>query len=416
MIESNKDNLENFFRKKTQNPDIDFNEEDWKKLEAQLDKDMPIFFPWLWLKKFWPIPIILILALIGWNIYMELDLSDNEITNIKETRVQQSLEEEKSLPEKDSEVRLNNQISSNHSPQNKLENTLLDSNSNTPANNLSKENKSKDYSLLDDGIYDSEDYQIIKENSGYVVLGNGDEALGLSEASSLHFLLPIPPAYSVFPSSFSSMVKMDMDEIEKKKLRKSSFIIGVGYSPDFSTVGIGNFVSPGSRWKLYLEYNFKNIAALSSGFEWVNNKYEAYGDEYHAPQRYWHNGIVADEAYGECVMIDIPVSIRIQALTRGRHQLFLSGGFSSYFLLKEDYYFHYDQDDPELPKYWGTDKMSVYPFAIINASLGYEYQLKSRGSLQIEPYIKIPTQGVGWGEVDLYTIGAYFSYRYRLIR
>ena len=73
-------------------------------------------------------------------------------------------------------------------------------------------------------------------------------------------------------------------------------------------------------------------------------------------------------------------------------------------------------EDPELPEHWGTDESSVYPFKIVNLSVGYQYQLGSKGALQIEPFIKIPTAGVGWGEVDLHTIGVYFMYKYRIGR
>ncbi|MCK5367205.1 MAG: hypothetical protein KAQ62_01595, partial [Cyclobacteriaceae bacterium] len=136
--------------------------------------------------------------------------------------------------------------------------------------------------------------------------------------------------------------------------------------------------------------------------------------DYHAPSAYWKNGIVAEEAYGECKMVDIPLNLRYDILSKPRHKLFVSGGASTYFVLKEDYYFQYEQDDPDLPDYWGTDEMTVYPFGIVNISVGYQYLLGRKGSIQVEPFIKIPTTGIGWGNVDLHTIGTYFIYKYRI--
>lgn len=411
MTESNKDNLEQFFQKKAQNPDIDFNEADWENMEARLDREMPVPAPWFSLKKLWPIPIFIILGIIGWNYFNQ----GNTNTGIENHSIKQNTQKPP-LSEENSDEQTRDQILGKDSTKSSIKINLSDSETLFTSKNNDAARLYDREGLIATGKSASENNRDIQGVSGYVVKRDGDEALRLSKASSLHSLLPIPPKSAIFRTRFPEPETAQAGEIVKTLPRKSNFIIGIGYSPDFSTVGIGNFVSPGSRWKLYLEYNYKNVIALSSGFEWVNNKYEAYGDEYHAPQRYWHNGIVADEAYGECIMIDIPVNIRFQAFTHGRHQLFLSGGLSSYFLLKEDYYFHYDQNDPDLPQYWGTDKMSIYPFGIINASLGYEYLFKSGGSIQLEPYIKIPTQGVGWGKVDLYTIGAYFSYRYRLIK
>jgi hypothetical protein len=190
--------------------------------------------------------------------------------------------------------------------------------------------------------------------------------------------------------------------------------MGIGFSPDFSTVGLGNFVAPGIRWNAMFEVGLSGRFFMNTGIVWVKNKYEAYGEDYHAPSRYWKNGIVADEAYGECVMLDIPINLRYNVLMSGRHQFFISGGASTYFLLKEDYYFYYEEDDPELPKHWGTDKTTIYPFGIVNLSIGYQYQIGRKGAIQIEPFIKLPTTGVGWGKVDLHTLGIYFMYKYRI--
>ena len=162
------------------------------------------------------------------------------------------------------------------------------------------------------------------------------------------------------------------------------------------------------------EYAFMKRLAINTGIVLVDNKYEAYGEDYHAPARYWKNGIVADEAYGECQMIDIPLNLRYNFVRNGKHYAFINAGMSTYFVTKEDYYFHYEQDDPDLPMHWGTDKTTIYPFGIVNFSLGYELELTPKSGFQIEPFIKIPTKGIGWGNVDLHTMGVYFMYKYKL--
>lgn len=153
---------------------------------------------------------------------------------------------------------------------------------------------------------------------------------------------------------------------------------------------------------------------MNTGIVFVSNQYEAYGEDYHAPSRYWKNGAVAEQAYGECKMIDIPLNLRYNFFIRNNHQLFISCGASTYFLLKEDYYFEYEQDDPDLPEHWGTGEMTVYPFGIENISIGYQYLFGNKSSLQVEPFIKFQTIGIGWGNDDLHTIGAYFIYKYRI--
>jgi hypothetical protein len=402
MDGSKKDRLEEFFKKNTRNPEIPFNEADWEKLNMQLDKEMPVASPLVtFVKKIWLLPIIVLLLFVGWKWGFQTNQSSGELAagQLNHTYQEDLIKKDQNVPvQEKSELNQNN------------------------TDTEQKEEKSDDLTVHDSELSLSSlaiSNQILSENqhnqkSGYVVSENGADFSRLYENSQLHFLFPIPPSFSV---EAQETAVTGLSIAENQKTRKSSgFIIGLGYSPDFSIVGPGNYTAPGTRWKVYLEYNYKNTIALSTGIEYVENKYEASGNEYHPPGQYWYYGIKPIQAYGECIMIDIPLNLRYQVYTRGRHQLFVSAGASTYLVLNEEYNFAYDQYDPNLPTYWSTDKMSVYPFSIVNASIGYEYHLPGRGSLQVEPYIKIPTTGVGWGNVDLYTFGAYFSYKFKLGR
>jgi hypothetical protein len=240
---------------------------------------------------------------------------------------------------------------------------------------------------------------------------------GFSFKTSLAQLQPVFVEYDHKNVESPGLIQPVTDVINPQSHKnKISFYAGVGISPDFSTVGLGNFIAPGFRWNFMGEIGFSRRFFINTGIIYVKNKYEAYGEDYHAPVQYWRNGIVANSAYGECIMLDIPLNLRYSIVLKDRHQIFISGGASTYFLLKEDYYFHYDQDDPALPTYWGTNNVSIYPFGIVNLSLGYQYQLGRKGSIQVEPFIKLPTGGIGWGNVDLHTIGVYFMYKYRIGR
>lgn len=407
MEGSKKDRLEEFFQKNTRNPEIPFNEADWEKLNAQLDAEMPVASPMhTFVKKIWPLPIIAILLLIGWKLWFSPDSSSADMATDQTAGLyeDEQIANDEKIPEHDNS-------------------TLFLEREPSPApvkgpkewknDDFTLQNSESTHPLLATHNQMPADNQQ-NQKSGYVVSENGADFSRLDENSQLHFLFPIPPSSSI---ELQVAEVTGLSTVEQQKIRKSSgFIIGLGYSPDFSTVGLDNFTTPGTRWKAYLEYNYKNTIALSTGIEFVNNKYKATGEEYHPPYQYWYGGIKPDEAYGKCLMIDIPLNLRYQVYTRGSHQFFISAGASTYLVLSEDYSFEYDQSNPNLPTNWNTNEMSVYPFGIVNASLGYEYHMRGRGSLQVEPYIKIPKGGIGWGNVDLYTIGVYFAYRFKLTR
>ena len=439
MNDRSKDSLENFFKEGAQNYNFEFNEGDWQKLEAQLDQVMPVASSFkIFLKKYWPAGLIIILmpvALLWYGVNKtnvveegslqkneslqdqlefasdvqqktELDVSAENIKNSLKTNPEEVSDSEPLTTTYDSEVENTaayQSISRNNvSASEKINTAITTSNRSVQATG----------GTIDQKGADSENMLVLRDNTEtYSCASENERTISVNTRE----LEPIGPELGrVFtPYPLEVVSNTEILPVQTEKFRVSLYL-GAGFSPDFSTVGLGNFVSPGFRWAFTPELALSKRFLINTGIVWVNNKYEAYGEDYHAPSRYWQNGIVADEAYGECVMIDIPLNIRYNVLLKGRHQMFLSGGMSTYFLLKEDYYFHYEEEDPDLPHYWGTDKLSTYPFKIVNFSVGYQYLFGRKGSLQVEPFIKIPTAGVGWGKVDLHTIGIYFMYKYKL--
>lgn len=402
------DNLEKFFRERAQNHGLEFNESDWLQLKGQLDKEMPVGFSLLgFLKRYGIGMAFLLLMSVGW---FALDFNSEEPTTdtvvtakLNSSNVSETGAATTEQKQDDGKARISGETVIGESvADNEVPPTL--------PNKITKDIKSKEGKN-----------QIIARNTGDELKDKGqvvlEEGVGTDRHSSIKqllFLSSIPPDFIIDAPA------QNVESVEKHteilpNLEKTSFFkLGLGYSPDFSTVGIGNFVAPGSRWTFVAEYGFLKRFVLSTGVVLVNNKYEAYGEDYHAPARYWRKGIVADKAYGECQMIDIPLNLRYNVIQTGKNRVFVNAGASTYLVTKEDYYFQYEQDDPELPTHWGTDKTSIYPFGIINLSLGYEREFSRRSGFQVEPFIKIPSTGIGWGNVDLHTMGIYFLYKYKL--
>ena len=425
MNEPNKDSLENFFRERAQRHNLEFNEVDWLNLEKQLDREMPVAFNFFtFLRRFWAITLLLIMIPVGWITYNSIYERRDKDMSAANVISKNSYTEEY--------INADDHISAAENSDDITNQTLTaESFSSSELHTYGKDNTSvEDESEVDITVDDAriilgmesektQEYivEIEGEKSkriGQVVFEEGAQSDLQVAYTGLLFLSAISPTSLIVEGSLDKPeATFEESEVVPLKSKSSYLKIGVGYSPDFSTVGIGNFVSPGSRWKVIFEYAFMKRLAINTGIVLVDNKYEAYGEDYHAPARYWKNGIVANEAYGECKMIDIPLNLRYNLLSKGKNNVFLSAGSSTYFVTKEDYYFHYDQDDPDLPDHWGTDKTTIYPFGIINLSIGYEYEIGRRAAFQLEPFIKIPTTGIGWGNVDLHTMGIYFMYKYR---
>ncbi len=420
MSQSGKDNLENFFRKRAQSYNPEFNEVDWLKLKVRLDNELPVSFSfWSSLRKFWYVIMLMIMIPFSWIAFSEFYKSNNNIQSISTSTARHIKAKDEYLKkEKNAGINRNSSAIKISDKPIISEEKIIREKGNIPS--FSQENVSgqaiSEMSINEDEKALVSDVPIENTNEmDYAVFENGAEFEGQILNFKLHFLDPIPPNFELDQGNIAvAPYVISKSAFVDNRKSKAYFSLGLGYSPDFSTVGLKNFSAPGSRWNVLAQFSFLRRWSINTGIVFVNNKYEAYGEDYHAPEKYWKNGIAASETYGECKMIDIPLNLRYDIVSKHRHKLFLSAGASTYFVTKEDYYFHYEQDNSYLPDHWGTEKMTRYLFGIINASMGYEYQVGKQSALQIEPFIKIPTTGIGWGNVDLHTIGTYFIYKYRI--
>lgn len=190
----------------------------------------------------------------------------------------------------------------------------------------------------------------------------------------------------------------------------SPWFIGFGYAPDISLVGFGEATTPGTNLGLALEYQLNHRWSIQTGLTYSMKKYKASGDDYNPPYGFWGYGDVPENTDAECNVIDIPVNIRYYFSAKDKSRFFASTGLSTYLMLTEDYYYHYDgYYDPDLVDSWSVRNENQHPFGIYNLSAGYQRSLGKQWFLEIEPFIKVPLSGVGFGKVDLWSTGAMFS-------
>jgi hypothetical protein len=194
----------------------------------------------------------------------------------------------------------------------------------------------------------------------------------------------------------------------------SRFSVGLVISPDMSTAGsLSNFSKPGYKIGFSIDYNITRNLVLSSGMIRSLVRYSAPGGAYNLPVNY-NGGTRPDEISGECIILDIPVTLRYHVLNFNRSRLFISTGLSSYIMLSEDYAFSTYQygyrEDQVFSERTGTRHwMSNAGF-----SAGYELDLMRNLTLRAEPFVRIPVSRVGWADVNLYSVGTFLSVSYRL--
>ncbi len=191
---------------------------------------------------------------------------------------------------------------------------------------------------------------------------------------------------------------------ESARARQKGMSIRLLYSPDFSTIGTNKIFKAGSNAGVLGEYRFNRQWSVQAGVIKSLKYYHAYPDQYDSP----YNPPSLKDIEAICHMLDIPLNLRYDLVNTAQKKWFVSAGVTSYLMLKEKYSYNYNYDASAHRKGW-EGKTGFHPFGVANLSAGYERKLFRNFTIQAEPFLKIPLQNVGYGNVKLATFGLFIS-------
>ena len=459
MIELPDDELDKLFRKSSEELDPQFDPEDWNKLKKRLDAhDGKVAGGWF--RKWWPLGLLALLIPAGLAIYFftknpvsksakteqnalvagKLQVrepaatpvsgeeeSENALAQPKEsaapsvsgneTPAETSIQPGKTIRNKEEGI---SKSSSNSNitdyqrrkklprSQSKTGGVYLEPNRSKGKGgdgaffiNNSAENKAEASVLGNNAVnVDSIEHKISEEQVRLLI-----SAAALSSRTLNWENQPEIPAVT-----FSAPAATTPAAPEKVKEDYAKWAVRLGYSPDLSTVGFKNYTKPGTAFSLLIEYGLSPRLYLQSGVIWSRKDYYAYAKDYELKDivTYYNTPYGVD---GECTMIEIPLGLRYNLIHNAHSKLFLGTGVSSYYAQKEQYKYHYAKYVHKQKEGW-NGKTGWFLLSHINASIGYERTITKKLSLVAEPYIRIPVKGVGYGKVNLTTIGMWISLRY----
>lgn len=202
-------------------------------------------------------------------------------------------------------------------------------------------------------------------------------------------------------------------------LNYRSISVGLSFAPDFNSLGLADEKKVTGKLGAKLFWEFLPRTQLELGVFYNNKKYIASGEQYKPPAGYWAyytNGEVPTEVDGSCRVIDIPIVLSYRLLDRNKWSLVVAGGVSTYILLDQYYYYRFDQPNPGASEGWNTRENETLKWRIADLSLGWEYDLNTQTTLRVEPYVQIPMDEVGWGNVSLHGSGVLITYRRKLFK
>lgn len=210
--------------------------------------------------------------------------------------------------------------------------------------------------------------------------------------------------------------------LEKKKTQKSQKSVkenglyaGIIGGPDFSKVKSGDFRKPGFNAGIFLGYQINKKIFAETGFTSGTKYYSSDGQVFHESGAAMPDGMVVNNLQSYSRVLEIPVKIGYRVYKRNRSSFFVAAGVSAYIMTMEKNNYNVTMNGTEEKMVGLYEKHNVKTPAEFNLSTGWEYHLKGLMNIRIEPYLKLPLQGIGVGKLPVTSAGLQIGI-YRMIK
>jgi len=200
---------------------------------------------------------------------------------------------------------------------------------------------------------------------------------------------------------------------EKPKRFYAGALVGI----DATTIKMQQVKNAGNDFGLLAGYEINKKWSLELGFlldkkyYFTDGKYFDDSKIYNMPPNSW-----ILEVTGNCRMIELPLVAKYNFSPSPRSTAFFTAGLSSYIMKKENYsyLYYYSVSNSSMTHQKSYANSSKNLFSVIQLSGGYSHRIGKEGNFRIEPYLKMPLTGVGFGSLPLMSTGMHVLYTHRL--
>jgi hypothetical protein len=204
----------------------------------------------------------------------------------------------------------------------------------------------------------------------------------------------------------TTAAKTNNEKTNKKP--ESKFYFGFQGGPDFSMVKSTNISRAGYSIGLLVGYNFSKNFAVETGILWDRKEYQSEGQYFKTEKLDWPHVQILDLS-GFCNMYEIPLNFRYNVSSNSKRTWFANAGLSSYLMKKENYDYNYERYGVYAKGNKEYKNTTNNWLSVAHLSIGVQKKLGSIGDLRIEPYVKLPVNGVGIGSMPLRSTGIYLG-------
>lgn len=164
-----------------------------------------------------------------------------------------------------------------------------------------------------------------------------------------------------------------------------------------------------------LQYSVGKKITLRIGLNATKKIYTAKNGDYKAPLGSWAFNVTFKNILADCKVLEFPFSIAYKIKAYKKSKFYATIGLSSFFMKREDYQFFYKaQNGNDTTRAAHFTNNSNHLFSSLNISTIAEQKITNRFSILIEPFIKLPLGGIGFGKVKLYNTGVLLTAKIKI--
>ena len=197
--------------------------------------------------------------------------------------------------------------------------------------------------------------------------------------------------------------KKDHSELSKRK----AFYIGVAAGSDFSKVQSMAFNNSGFNAGLIAGIKLAGRTSFETGILWNRKNYNSAGNQFKMDKvgSTMPAGMVINSLEAKSSLIEIPFKIKYDFLNRANATWFATAGISAYIMTTETNRYHVTMNG-NTEMMTGVYRNYNYGLpAVASISAGYQKNLSKFINIRIEPFLKIPLQGMGVGNLPITSAG-----------
>lgn len=187
--------------------------------------------------------------------------------------------------------------------------------------------------------------------------------------------------------------------------REKRFYVGLIAGPDVSTVKFQSVKDIGISKGIIAGFQMNNKLSIEAGIVWDKKYYYTDGQYFSTKNITLPSTVKIESLNGNCDMIELPISLRYVFKSSSKIKWTSTLGLSSYLMKNESYEYMYNNSGSVYQRNKTYNTASEFWFSVMNLGVGYNRKLGKVADLRIEPYLKIPLRGVGIGELPLTSAG-----------